>query len=161
MGLSAWTNRVAGFPARTLLRATTGTRPQKVYDGIRFVVADVELTPSAERFFNRTTEALTVASLGAPSVYAKLQSDVEMVLLWGQSERLPHHQYLLALIVPPPIALQVPITNYAVWMLFASGLFTSQAEAQARADEFFASLSREERDRTAEWLTSEVERSSR
>jgi len=156
-----WRNRLAGIPARLLMRIMARRHPQQEYDGIQLIVADSWLVPSAERFFSRTREALARAAAGAPQAYAKFRKDVQQVLLWGETEESPYHKFQLAAVVPQRIALEAETRCYAAWLLHTSGLFENQAEAQARSGEFLASLDPDERTRVDEWLARGSEGGSR
>ncbi len=147
-----WWNRVAGTPARYLMRIMSRREPQQEYDGIRLIVADFWLAPSAKRFFDRTREALVRAASGAPRAYTEFRKDVQQLLLWSQSEVSPYHRFQLAAVVPPRIALEADTLCYAAWLLHTSGLLHGQDEAQVRSEELLQSLETADRTRVAEWL---------
>jgi hypothetical protein len=145
-------NRILGIPGRFLMRIAARQYPQRQHDGVRLVVADSWLVASAERFFERTTDALTLASISAPEAYANFRRDVEQVFLWGERNALPYNRFQLAAVVPPSIALEAGAACYAAWLLHISGLLVSEAEAKARSDALLWSLGPEERNRVAGWL---------
>jgi len=154
-------NRIGGIPARVLMRVMARRYPQQEYDGLRLVVPNDRLAPSAERFFSRTKEALTTLPAWAPQAYAKFRKDIHQVLLWDKTQEAPYHKFLLAAVVPPQIALEADTLCYATWLLYTSGLSVNKVEAQARSGEFLASLEHDEGTRVAAWLTSATERESR
>jgi len=158
--LRYWWNRVIGIPVRLLMRIMSRREPKQEYDGIRLIVADFRLVPNAERFFERTREALTRAASGAPQAYADFRRDVQQVLLWGETKASPYNRFQLAAVVPPNIALEADIAYYAAWLLHVSGLLHGQDEAQARSGEFLRSLEPDERTRVTGWLTSVTEHGS-
>jgi hypothetical protein len=152
MGVRRWWNQLTGVPARLLMRIMARQYPQEEYNGIRLIVADDWLVPSAEQFFSRTREALATAANRAPQAYAKLRKDVQQVILWDQTEAPPYHKFQLAAVVRPRVALEAETLCYAAWLLHTSGLFQNQTEAQARSGEFLASLDSDYRACVAAWL---------
>jgi hypothetical protein len=154
-------NRIGGIPARVLMRVMARQYPQKEYGGLRLVVPDDRLAPSAERFFSWTKEALATAAARAPQAYAKFRKDIHQVLLWDKAQEAPYHKFLLAAVVPPQMALEADTLCYATWLLYVSGLSVNKVEAQARSEEFLASLEHDEGTRVAAWLTSATEHESR
>ncbi len=151
-------NRVIGIPARLLMRIMSRGEPVQEYDGIRLIVTDFWLVPSAERFFERTREALIRMAAGAPLAYGDFRRDVQQVLLWGQTKAVPYNRFQLAAVVPPKIALEADTACYAAWLLHTSGLFYGQGEAQARLEEFLRSLELDERTRVLDYLSGVTER---
>jgi len=158
MGLRRWWNRLTGIPARMAMRFFARQVPTQEYDGIRLVVADYWLEPSAERFFERTREALAKVASGAPRIYPEFRKDVKQVVLWGQSDAPPYQRFQFAAVVPPRVALEADTLCYAAWLLHASGSLHGEAESRARSEEFLRSLAPDERTRVADWLASATER---
>jgi hypothetical protein len=107
--------------------------PRADYDGIRLIVVDPLLAPSAERFFAEPERRLPKHRVMAPHGYAAFTKDVQQVLLWRQSESAsPYNGFQLAVVVPPEFDLEADIVRYAAWLLYASGLFGGKNVAEAR-----------------------------
>lgn len=64
-------DRIVSKLSRAFMQFLTSNYPRSSYDGIDLIVADQKQTHLAEQFFNRTSEALAIAS-SAPQVYTKL-----------------------------------------------------------------------------------------
>jgi hypothetical protein len=154
MGFRRWWSRLAGTPARVLMRIVSRRVPHQEYDGIRLVVADFWLEPSAERFFDRTREALARAASGAPRAYSELRKDIQQVAFWGQTEAPPYQRFQLAAVVPQRVALEADTACYAAWLLYTSAYLHGEDEAHARSEEFLRSLEPDERTHVTEWLAS-------
>jgi hypothetical protein len=145
-------NRLVGTPARLLMDILRRRVPHQEYDGIRLIVADDWLEPSAQRFFDRTREALARAASGAPRAYMELREDIRQVALWGQDEAPPYQRFQFAAVVPPSVALEADVPYYSAWLLYTSGYPHGKDEAHERAEEFLDSIEPELRRRIAEWL---------
>jgi hypothetical protein len=141
------------------MRTMSRRDPQQEFRGIRLLVADPWLMPQAERFFERTKEALLEAASRAPHAYAEFHSDVQQVLFWGEANASPYNRFQLAVVVSR-ITLEADTLSYSAWLLYTSGLLYGRDEAQARAEAFLTSLAPDERSRVVKWLTNVTERES-
>jgi hypothetical protein len=151
MGLKRLWDRVAGAPTRWLMERYSREHPRREYGGIRMIVADEWRFASAERFFERTEQALAEAAARAPQAFAAFRADVQQILLWGETEEPPYHRFQMAAVVPPSVLDSDP-RCYAAWLLHTSARPHGAEEARLRSAELLDSLEPDERARVAEWL---------
>jgi hypothetical protein len=152
MTFRRWRSRLAGMPVRVFMAFLSRRVPRQEYDGIRLVVADRWLEPSADRFFDRTKEALAEAASGAPRAYPALREDVRQIVLSRQTGAPSYQPFLLAVVVLPPVAFEADPFCYAAWLLHTSASLHGEDEAQVRSGEYLSSLAPEQRARVAAWL---------
>jgi len=124
-----------------------------VYAGIDLLVVDPQLRPSAESFFERTSEALATAADHAPTAFDELRRDLARVVLWDKGGAT-YNRFQLGALVPPIIALESDSTRYAAWLLYVSGLAHSRRRAWGRAQAILQSLDPDERNEVGRWLES-------
>ena len=152
MRLSRWWDRVAGVPARALMRLTSSELPHRSHDGFQLVVGDIEDAPRSERFFSRTVAALDFVASMALGVHEDLRQDLHQIVLWREGSARPYQKYLLAAVVPPRIAFESTAEEYAAWLVDTSATALVEQAARARVAKFLACLDVTDASRIAEWL---------
>ena len=143
---------VVGAPMRALARRLSSSLPQATYEELQLVVGDAELTQDAETFFARTRDALGYAAAHAPAGYARLREDVRTIVLRREEEDPPYNRFQLAVLVPAEIALEADAQEYAVWLLYISGLSRNTREAADRSSPIERTLDAAQREHVQRWL---------